>query len=630
MIQSEIYIKDYLQIFMRRRWVIMTIFTVIVVSTLLWTLRQKPVYQATAVMLIERQKPNVVSVQEVAPGIPTDYYAYKDYYETQNRVIRSRTLMKNVANSLGLKIDESKNGKDPVKKLSKAVRVNPVRNSQLLEVNAEDTNPEMAAKIANAVVDEYIKESMERNITATGGAAEWLSKKIEEQRKKLSDSEIALQKYREKYNISTLPQLSESTTTVEAVEDIKSEYAKQQALYANYSERYTDEHPKMVELRAQINSLKNKIQGLEDIDMGNKTMEYRMLEREVQTNKQMYEILAKRMKEIDVSGNMNVNNISVIDRAEVPKKPIKPDLKYNMFVAVLLGGVLAIGSGFFIDYMDTTIKSPDDIKQILGAHFIGAVTNVEGVNDADKDKVVHMHPKSPVSELYRTIRTEVCRLMSLKENAKTLLITSAEPQAGKTMTISNLAIALSQLGKNVVIVDADLRKPQLNRVFKLSRDWGLTDYLLDGTDVDSIIKNTGIENLKVITSGRIPRNPAEIIALPKMDKFISELKSRFDYVLFDSPPIISVTDGIILLSKLDALAYVVRSGKAPVPVVLRAKEQLERAKGKFLGVILNDLKTYHGDYYYYKYYHYYGEDGRRSSRHGAEHKDLDAVESLTS
>lgn len=208
MIQNQPHLQDYLQVILRRRGIIGTFFTVLIVTVLIGSLKQTPIYQATATLMIERRSPQVISVQEVTPMGPSDYYAYKDYYETQYKLIKSQTLLERVADSLGLKVDNPHKGADPVKKLLKIVEVNPVKNSQLVKIDAEDPDPKMAARLANTVAEEYITQNLERNINAANDAAQWLSKRIEEQRQKLRDSELALQKYREEHNISILPQIT--------------------------------------------------------------------------------------------------------------------------------------------------------------------------------------------------------------------------------------------------------------------------------------------------------------------------------------------------------------------------------------------------------------------------------------
>ncbi|MFH1093662.1 MAG: polysaccharide biosynthesis tyrosine autokinase [Candidatus Omnitrophota bacterium] len=599
----EIHLQDYIQIILRRRWVILTFFIVLLTTVIIGTLKQTPIYEATATLMIERKSPRVISVQEVSQMGTSDYYDYKDYYETQYKLIKSRSLLTRVAELTGLSSEKDNHG---VEKLLEIVNVIPIKSSQLVKISAEHSSADMAARISNTVAEEYIKQNLERNIGAANEAAQWLSERIDEQRQKLRDSEVTLQKYREKNNINILPEM----TGDDAVENIMAEYAKAQALFANYSQRYTDEHPEMVELNAQINSLKNKIQGLEDVNLGDATMEYRVLEREVQGNKRMYEILLTRAKEIDLSGDLKVNNLSIIDRAVVPDKPAKPNIMLNIMLALIVGSVGGIGLGFFIDYLDTTVKTPEDIKEALKAYFLGAIPEMEEKDGLKRDKLVFYEPHSIIAEIYRVVRTEICQLIADREDVKAILITSAEPQAGKTITASNLALTLAQRQSRVVLVDCDLRKPQMDKIYKLDKEPGVAEYLLGTIGLDSIIKDTEVENLKCVTSGKLPRNPAEIISIERMETLISELKSRFDFVIIDSPPVISVTDAVILANMADAFICIVRSGKALVKIALRVKEMLSRVKARDLGMILNRIKAHHGNYYnyYYSKYHYYDQD----------------------
>ncbi|MBD3271047.1 MAG: polysaccharide biosynthesis tyrosine autokinase [Elusimicrobia bacterium] len=607
------HLSDYLHILMRRRWVIITFFVVLVTVVIIGTLKQTPLYQATATVLIERKSPQVVSFQEVIPVGADSYYQYQDYYETQYKLLQSKALMERVAQKLGMFDTDDADDKNPVQALLNTTTITPVKNSQLVNVSAESNDPGQAMSIANTVTEEFIQQNLERNMQASTQAAEWLSNRIEEQRKKIKNSEMALQQYRKENNINILPQVTGEL----AIEDIKSEYAKLQSLQANYEQRYTDKHPKMIELKAQIKSLQNKIQGLEDTDKGNTAIEYRVLEREVQTNKAMYEILLTRLKEIDLSRSLNMNNIAVVDPASLPEKPVKPNVKLNIALAILIGLIGGIGLAFFIDYLDRTIKSPQDIKELLESHFLGSIPSIVGDNIVKKDQIVYYEPQSPISEAYRIIRTEILHLLPQNETGKALLITSGEPQSGKTITVSNLGIAFSQKGSRVVLVDGDLRRPQLHKIFNLDRYNGFSDFLSGEKEINEIIKPSGIDSLSVITSGKVPHYPAEIIGSGHIEGFIQNLKKQFDIIIFDSPPVVSVTDSVIFADKVDAIVQVVRSGKAMVPISLRVKEQLSRAKAKILGIILNDLQTYHDNYYYYRYYRYYAETHASSKRSSA-------------
>jgi capsular exopolysaccharide synthesis family protein len=297
---------------------------------------------------------------------------------------------------------------------------------------------------------------------------------------------------------------------------------------------------------------------------------------------------------------------------------------------------MGIGLGFFIDYLDMTIKSPQDIREVMESRFLGGVPGIEEDTEIERDKIMHIKPTSPVAESYRHIRTEILSLLTRDANLKSIVITSAEPQAGKTVTSVNIAIALSQNGHKVLFVDADLRKPQVYKIFNLEKHDGLGDYLTGNTDSGSvfmsqIIHDSGIENLKVITSGKKVNNPAELIGSKKMADFIAQAKQMFDFIIFDSPPVISVTDSVILSDMSDAAIQVVRSGRILAPAAIKVKEKLMNTKAKFLGVVLNDLKAEHSDYgyyHYYKYNHYYGEEGQRRNTAKKKETFKDRLESM--
>lgn len=629
---------------MRRFWVVLTFFIAVVTSVLIFSLKQTPIYEATTSLLIERKSPQVISVKEVTPMGAENSAAYKEYYETQYKLIKSRAVLSKVAKSLGYEVnkfsEESSSNQaanvfglkakkysqkgDFIEKLSKAITVKPIQYSRLVEISAEDSSPGMAAKIANSVANEYIHQNLEGSIKVIADASKWLSKRIEEQGLKLKESELALQAYREKNNIKTVPQ---ETFGDSGIDIIKAEYAKSQALLESYAKRYTDLHPKVVELKAKTNSLKNKIYGLEDADIGNKTMEYRILEREVQTNKRLYESLLVRLKELNLSSTLDSNNIRVIDRAFVPDKPIRPNIILNLILAVVVGLVLGIGLSIVIDYLDTTIKSPKDIQELLKSPFLGSIPRITEKNKSKKSIITYFQPQSILSEAYKNLCAEILFAIRKDETPKAILVISSEPQAGKTTTVVNLAIVLTQLGKKVLIVDSDFRRSQIHKVFNLDENDGLYDYLNKSITLNSIIKDTRIENLKAVTAGNTDHNPVERFGSSKMAKFIREAKQKFDFVLFDSPPLASVAESVILADMVDILMQVVRSNKTLLSMASRTKEKLANVRAHNLGIVLNDFKAHYGDGYY-QYYNYYGKKVKNTQKTKKEKQLVNEVEKL--
>ena len=229
--------------------------------------------------------------------------------------------------------------------------------------------------------------------------------------------------------------------------------------------------------------------------------------------------------------------------------------------------------------------------------------------------ITHLDPKSPVSEAYRTLRTNL-QFSKIDRKLKTILVTSSGPKEGKSTTAANLAIALAQVGQKVVLVDADLRRPVVHSIFGMEKDEGVTNYLMGTVTYESVLNSTFHENLYVIPSGVLPPNPSELLASRPMETLIKKLQEDFDVIIFDSPPVIAVTDAAILSTKVDGTILVVNSGNTNRDALLRGNTLLESVDAKLLGVLLNgvDIEGMYGSYYYYYYHHYYSKPGRKKKR----------------
>jgi len=229
--------------------------------------------------------------------------------------------------------------------------------------------------------------------------------------------------------------------------------------------------------------------------------------------------------------------------------------------------------------------------------------------------ITHLDPKSPVSEAYRTLRTNL-QFSKIDHKLKTLLVTSSGPKEGKSTTAANLAIALAQVGQKVVLVDADLRRPVVHSIFGMEKDEGVTNYLMETIPYEKILKKTFHENLFVIPSGVLPPNPSELLASKSMEAMMQKLQQDFEVIIFDSPPVIAVTDAAILSTKVDGTILVVNSGNTNRDALARGNALLESVDAKLLGVLLNgvNVEGMYGSYYYYYYHHYYSKPGRKKKR----------------
>ena len=298
----------------------------------------------------------------------------------------------------------------------------------------------------------------------------------------------------------------------------------------------------------------------------------------------------------------------------------------NLLLALVTGLACGVGLAFFFEYLDNSIKSPDDVKKHLDVPLLGILGRFEPLSNDESKKELPLldTPRSTISEAIRTVRTNILFSASDGET-KVLLVTSAMAQEGKTIMSTNLSVGFAQLGKKVLLIDADMRKPRVHTVFNLEREPGLSEVLVDAKEPPLVIRDTQVANLKLITCGTIPPNPAELLISPRMDAFIQEMKKQFDIIVIDSPPITSVTDAVEISSFVDGVVVVIKTGATPRPAAQSAIHQLSEVNANIFGVVLNDVDMQKDNYYYpyYKYYsryysryyyhygYYYGEDGQK-------------------
>ena len=741
--EEHIDLRDYLRVLVKRRWTIIAVFAVIFITVAIHTFTATPIYQATTRLVIEKENPNVVSIEEVMAVDSSG----RDYYQTQYKIIESRGVARDVIYRLHLVDSEEffpkpkdnffanlkrsigetiQSWKDAVKDLISGqkekpfdlgdgdsdsglvsnfisrIEVSPIRNSRLVDLSFKATNPVLATKIVNTLAQAYITQNLEIKLTAVKDAVAWLNKRVEEERKKVGKAEQTLIQYKEKAGIITdfssdteqvtaqkLAQLNAQVVDAESVR-VEAETRYNQALslkgspemlgsipevinnelireiskmevelykrMSELSKKYGKNHPQMVAIESElktlsrrkanavervINSLKTQYlvalakeeslkaafnrQKQETLDLNKKAIQFSVLHREAQSARDMYELLVKRFKEATLTEDMRTGNIRVVDRAEVPRAPVKPKKKLNLLLAIIVGLVAGIGLAFFFEYLDNTIKIPDDLKRHLGIAYLGPTPLVEskeddgggGSGDRLNDLVCLNAPKSTASESYRGIRTNIL-FSSAGASPQVILVTSPGPREGKTMTSTNLAITMAQSGSKVVQLDCDLRRPKLHRMFGLSKETGVTNLLVGNASFEQVVVHSKVPNLDLIFSGPIPPNPSEMLGSKRMVELINELRKRYTRIIIDSPPITAVTDAAILAKAVDGVVMVIRAGQTVREVAKNSVHQLQSVGGNILGAVLNAVdigKDKYYYYYYYQYYHYYyGDDGEKMKR----------------
>jgi succinoglycan biosynthesis transport protein ExoP len=478
--------------------------------------------------------------------------------------------------------------------------------------------------------------------------------------------------YRElkELNINALPE----SVNNPVIQSLKATYAQAKSEYEEKSKFYRPDYPEMVKLRARLESSKNalgeeirkavgaaeadyraalnkekSLQGLLDsqrtdvVRMNNNAILYRSLQIEVDNMRSLLSTLVSKQNEIQVSsqlGGLRTSNIKIVDRALVPASPFTPDTKRNLMMALFLGLFGGLGLIFLVEYLDNTVKGPEDVEKLVGLPSLGIIPYLtveglkrrpapyggytysygaedevreEGLSEVTEIELInHLFPKFSIAEDYRTIRTSI--LFSHADSSpKTVCFTSTMPQEGKTATVSNMAISFAQLEGKVLLIDADLRRPRLHKVFKTRNQVGLSGFLTGNLIFDEAILKTSIDNIWIIPSGPHPPNPAELLNSKLMRELMTRVKDRFDTILIDTPPVLAVIDPLIVSSLADCTVLIVQAGKTTRRALARAVDEVRKAKAEIVGVVFNEVRMGRqgrvSPYYHYYQYEYSSSEG---------------------
>jgi len=361
------------------------------------------------------------------------------------------------------------------------------------------------------------------------------------------------------------------------------------------------------------------------VELNMKEIEYHRLDRTREENEKLYELLLQRMKEADLGRMMRVNNVRIVDRASEPTVPVRPRVSVIVVVSLFIGLATGLALAWMREQLDSSLKTQTDVEQALGITFLGLLPEVASADgkkgqsrrrrrsatpNARPELVVHDRPLSGVAEAARSIRTNLM-FMNPDQPLRRLLVTSAGPSEGKTTVACSLAIAFAQAGQRVCLVDADLRRPRLHHIFDRHGDSGLTNVLVGESTLDVVAKPTGIENLFSVPAGPTPPNPADMLGSERFRLVLAELAARFDRVVIDSPPVVAVTDSVVLSTLVDGTVFVARAFLTARHLSAQGLRALRDVGAPVAGVVLNAVNVNRHEYSYY-YYRYY-RDGYRSS-----------------
>jgi succinoglycan biosynthesis transport protein ExoP len=692
--RREIHLLDYWRKLWRGRWIILGIFVVVVTLVAIGTFTQKPIYQAQATVEISVRSSKVAPVADVAELGTGNYswFAEERYFNTQYEILKSRDIASRVFDRLDLfNHPQFKNSSDPVGQLSGMIEVEPIKDTGIVQIRLEGTNPEEVATWVNSVAEAYVDRNLDQAVQATTTAVKALLQEVAPLRVKLQDTQQNSFNIAAKDNLfvpenqqritgerlsklqadltDTQMKKAEVESVLKKVDDVRqvggsyeslpliSNNSVIQELYRSKVElereyekllvTYKDKHVRVLEKQSEIEETNQKIASeaeriinsqrtqyallkdhedklsrsieetrAESMRDNQKASTFELVRGEATDTKRIYDLITTRIREIDLSSSLLSNNLRILDKAPVPRSPAKPRVVLNMAIGILLGLFLGVGAVFFLDYMDNTIRSSEDIEQFLRLNLLAVVPK-----QVDESS-------SAVKEAYLTLRTSL--LFSRKtRSANVILITSAGPQEGKSCTTVNVARTLASAGEKTIILDCDLRRPTIHQRLNIGRDRGITNYILssEGDDSRTYIKPTDQPNLYALTCGPIPPNPADVFGHERFQALLKELRQQFDWVFIDSPPVVSLADATILSSMADMVVFVVKHNENDKELIRRCVTNIRKVNPNIIGAVLNnvDLERSHYKDYYYVGYYYYGESSSKKGRKRKEKTELAAV-----
>jgi capsular exopolysaccharide synthesis family protein len=718
---DEIDLRYYWGIVNRHRIGIIGLAVFVSLLAMLVVYALPPVYQASATLLIESQKANVVSIEEVY-GLDSQK---SEYLQTQFEILKSRELAETVIRKLGLEnhvefdprqwrspfgikealqpllpfltpvqLTDERRWQITVDAFQSKLAISPVLKTQLVRIDFESIDPELTHRVANALGEAYIESDLEARLGMTQRAAEWLTGRLGSLKENLQQAEERLQAFREQEQlvdvsgVMTLPakeldeltaQMAEarraradaenrfnqvrglaadrlesipSVLETAVVQASKDRVGQAQIRLAELSKRYGPKHPKLQAAQSEVDQaqrdfttqLQAVISGFEQEyrhalaneqavaaslasskqvvqSISRKEYQLQELEREAETSRRLYDMFFTRIKETNET-DFQAANARFTERAVKPFQPVKP--RKSLIVGLTFLGSLVVGVllAFLRESLDNTVKGPQDVEEKLMTVMLGMLPLLKDKRKKDERLALTYVRGSEggFAEAIRTIRTGVV-LSGLDREQKVIVVTSSIPGEGKTTLSSNLAMGLGQM-ENVLLIDADMRRPSVARDFGLEPGTPGLSNLVAGTDTtEACIQHHAEAGIDVLSAGVVPPNPLELLSSDRFKSLVADLRQRYDRIVIDSAPAQAVSDALVLSTQADALIYVVKSDSTPYQLAQNGLERLRHVGARIIGVVVNQVDVdarsygYYGSYYgYHGYYDSYGYAGANGAR----------------
>ena len=592
-------LKQYMALAQRWAWLMILGLIFGALGGYLGSRFQQPVYQGETKVMVTR------SASQSQASDVTSYLTGQQLTTTYVELVKTDSVLNIASDRLGYKLDIDQ------------VTATVVRDTQIIDIKAEDTDPGRAAAIANTLVTVLIEQNdviqsgrynsmeeslqaqktqMETQIAALQSQIDQASTQTVEEQRKWIEEQIATLQAESISLQQDIARLTPPTTPDQqtSLDEKKARLEQIQPLLSLYQQSYTN-----------LVVYGEPVQGSSGSTNTNTNLT--LLQTTQSLYQQIYASILTNLENVRLARLQNTPNVVPIEPATTPEKPIRPRVLVNTALAGVVGLMLAVGFVFLKEYLDDTLKTPEEIKNVLDLTTIGYIAEMKYADESKEELYVARQPRSPVSEAFRALRTNL-EFAGVDEPIKTILVTSPGPGEGKTTIAANLAAIIAQGGKRVILIDADLRKPRIHRILGIPNRVGLSDVFRGQLDLQSAIHSfDGADGLSVITSGSLPPNPAELLGSAKMIQILEELKGQADVVVIDCPPSL-VADAQVLAAKVDAVLLVIYPGHTHMDAAKATLEQLGRANAKVAGAILNRIPRERGYYYGGYRYHYYRGD----------------------
>ncbi len=634
-------LSDYWRIIRRRKAVIFAAIAIIGGIVFYRNFTTPPTYRTSTTVMVEWGR-------SLATGQAEYYNPWEgDYVDAQTSVIGSEPVAEEAGRYLGwirAGMSDGEVNSEAGRIMGSIAGIERVRDTNIVEINVETGDPQEAANIANALAHAYQTWSLRKKNEQARSVREFVEQQLIDISKRLVDSEEDLKEFKE------------TSDKASAIAAMQQQLVSLELEMASLLEEYTEQHPDVIETRAKIEELQLQLSSSPDLEL-----KYQQLKRDVDTNTALYSMLKQRFEESRITEAEEVSGVTIVNPAPVPGAPIAPRTALNTFIAAVVGLLLGLVLAFVKENLDTSIATIEDVEDFLQTPILGVIPYVEaetirrrrfsvaslfgmipppprlGITEARKLLVTLGGGTSPPAEAYKTLRTNIQFAVSQKKN-KVLIITSSGPHEGKTLTAANCAIAIAQSGHRVLLLSADLRREFIADLFGVRTEPGLAeiiagdiewrravrtieDLMVGDLDTARLLETPGIDNLSILTAGRVPPNPAEFLQSDHMKNFLAEIRTHFDYIILDCPPVLPVSDVLVLSPLSDGVVLVYQSGQTARGALKRAKSMILNSGAKVLGVVLNSIKAqemklapsyrYYGGYYGGKYGYGYAYEAKK-------------------